>query len=162
AVAALGSGTAVGSGVGLVYAANTAGSIAGTIAAGFLLVPRFGTHQALACAAVVHLVVALGALARAGDRIRPGRRLLVLAPSLALALDPWVESIDLVEIERAVVEALPAFAAVNGAVYADPRVHVHVADGRTFLLTTRARYDVIVSEPSNPWMAGVANLFTDE
>ena len=35
-------------------------------------------------------------------------------------------------------------------------------DGRTHLLRTRDRFDVIVSEPSNPWITGVANLFTRE
>ena len=37
-----------------------------------------------------------------------------------------------------------------------------VGDGRSHLLLTRRHYDVIVSEPSNPWMAGVASLFTRE
>ncbi len=36
------------------------------------------------------------------------------------------------------------------------------ADGRNHLLRSRERYDVIVSEPSNPWITGVANLFTRE
>ena len=41
-------------------------------------------------------------------------------------------------------------------------MHVTFDDARNFLFTTRERYDLIVSEPSNPWIAGVATLFTRE
>ncbi len=71
-----------------------------------------------------------------------------------------VEHIDAVEIEPAVLAAAPLFHHINGAVEQDPRVRVHLTDARTFTATTRQRYDVIVSEPSNPWRAGVANLYT--
>ena len=73
-----------------------------------------------------------------------------------------VERVDVVEIEPAVVEASRFFAHVHRDVLAGPRVHTVVADGRSFLLTTPERYDVIVSEPSNPWIAGLASLFTTE
>jgi spermidine synthase len=73
-----------------------------------------------------------------------------------------VERVDLVEIEPAVVEASRFFAPVNGNVLDDPRVRTVVADGRNFLLTTPERYDVIVSEPSNPWIGGLASLFSQE
>jgi spermidine synthase len=39
---------------------------------------------------------------------------------------------------------------------------LRVADARNYLLVTPDQYDVIISEPSNPWMAGVANVFTQE
>jgi spermidine synthase len=79
----------------------------------------------------------------------------------AVARHP-VERIDVVEIEPAVVEASRFFAAVNRDVLADPRVRVLVADGRRVLAGAGERYDVIVSEPSNPWIAGMARLFTAE
>ena len=44
----------------------------------------------------------------------------------------------------------------------DPRTHLIVGDGRSHLLLSNQRYDVIVSEPSNPWIAGVSALFTRE
>ena len=44
----------------------------------------------------------------------------------------------------------------------DPRTALILGDGRTHLVFTRDQYDVIVSEPSNPWMAGIASLFTRE
>ncbi len=73
-----------------------------------------------------------------------------------------LERIDAVEIEPAVLEASRFFEGVSGAPLADPRVRVVIDDGRTFLTYTRERYDVIISEPSNPWLSGVANLFTRE
>jgi spermidine synthase len=67
-----------------------------------------------------------------------------------------------VELEPAVREAGSLFAEHNGHVLDDPRVRVWIADGRNFLLTTPRQYDVIVSEPSNPWIGGLASLFTTE
>jgi spermidine synthase len=79
----------------------------------------------------------------------------------AVARHP-VERIDVVEIESAVVEASRFFALWHGDVLKDPRVRTVIADGRNFLLTTPARYDVIISEPSNPWIGGLASLFSVE
>ncbi|HMC21028.1 MAG TPA: hypothetical protein VKL19_04225, partial [Thermoanaerobaculia bacterium] len=45
---------------------------------------------------------------------------------------------------------------------ADPRVHVHVEDGRFFLLTTPRRFDLITAEPPPPKNAGIVNLYTRE
>ena len=49
-----------------------------------------------------------------------------------------------------------------GSVLEDPRVRSYVDDGQSFLRTVPYRYDVIVSEPSNPWIAGIGGLFTVE
>ncbi|NIM62694.1 MAG: hypothetical protein GTO30_13945, partial [Acidobacteria bacterium] len=54
------------------------------------------------------------------------------------------------------------FEEVNGGVLGDPRVRVIVADGRLHLALTGERYDVIVFEPSNPWIAGIGDLYTRE
>ena len=72
------------------------------------------------------------------------------------------ERLDVVEIEPSVVEAARFFGAYNANVLDNAAVHVSIADGRNFLLTTPRRYDVIVSEPSNPWIGGLASLFTVE
>lgn len=79
----------------------------------------------------------------------------------AVARHP-VTRLDVVEIEPAVVEASRFFSQVNDGVLADPRVRTIIADGRTFLLTASRRFDVIISEPSNPWIGGVASLFSRE
>ncbi len=80
----------------------------------------------------------------------------------AVARYPEIERIDCVEIEPAVIGAAPYLEKLNRGVLRDPRVHVILDDARNFLLTTRDSYDVIISEPSNPWIAGVAALFTQE
>ena len=54
------------------------------------------------------------------------------------------------------------FAPVNRSVLTNPKVEIEIGDAREALLTTRERYDVIVSEPSNPYRAGIASLFTRE
>jgi spermidine synthase len=73
--------------------------------------------------------------------------------------DAEVES---VEISQEVVEASAHFSAANGQVLDDPAVELIVDDGRNFLLSRENRYDVIISEPSNPWQTGNANLFTTD
>jgi spermidine synthase len=75
---------------------------------------------------------------------------------------PEVEEIDCLEIEPAVVEAGPQFAEFNRRSYENPKVHLMYNDARNYMNVTRKQYDVIISEPSNPWIAGVASLFTSE
>jgi spermidine synthase len=82
--------------------------------------------------------------------------------AFAVAQYPEVEQIDCVEIEPAVIHAASYLETLNHGVVRDPRLHIIVDDARSFLFTTRNQYDLIVSEPSNPWIAGVATLFTDE
>jgi len=60
------------------------------------------------------------------------------------------------------MEASHFFDHVNGRPLEDPRVRVILDDGRTHLSYGRDRYDVIISEPSNPWMTGASDLFTAE
>ncbi|HLG14826.1 MAG TPA: fused MFS/spermidine synthase [Blastocatellia bacterium] len=67
-----------------------------------------------------------------------------------------------VELEPAVVEASYHFGDANNRPLADPRLKLIANDGRNYLFTTNEKFDVIVSEPSNPWVTGVANLFTLE
>lgn len=71
-----------------------------------------------------------------------------------------VHSVDVVELEPAVIDASPYFESINRRPLADPRCHLVVEDGRLHLEESAKQYDVITSEPSNPWMAGIANLFT--
>ncbi|OLD19684.1 MAG: hypothetical protein AUJ01_05560 [Acidobacteria bacterium 13_1_40CM_3_65_5] len=73
-----------------------------------------------------------------------------------------VRHVDVVEISPEVVEASRLFERENGRALSKPGVRLIVGDGRSHLLLTPRRYDVIVSEPSNPWMSGVAALFTRE
>ncbi len=70
--------------------------------------------------------------------------------------------VDTIEIEAAMIEGARFYGASVARAYDDPRSHVHIDDARTFFSTGARRYDVIVSEPSNPWVSGVASLFTRE
>jgi spermidine synthase len=253
--------------VGRVYAANTAGAIAGSLLAGFVVLPRAGIERTLLAAASAHAAAGLvawmaagrsrgrwiaaiaaagtfaAALAlvpawdperlsggaykyavyggarplaeelKAGDLVfyregrtatvsvrrlggvlslaidgkvdatsgadMPTQRLLAHVPLLlhpapaevcviglgsgataGAALEHAVQRVDSVEISPEVVAASALFRGVNGDPLSDPRHRLVVGDGRNHLLRTRSRYDVIISEPSNPWMAGVSALFT--
>ncbi len=79
----------------------------------------------------------------------------------ALSLHP-LQRIDVVEIEPAVIRASAFFRPENRGALEDPRVAVVVEDARSFLQASDRRYDLIASEPSNPWIGGVASLFTVE
>jgi spermidine synthase len=77
-------------------------------------------------------------------------------------LDYPLDSLECVEISPAVVEAAEFFSRSNGDVLRSPKFHLHVLDGRTWLMSMDRQYDIIVSEPSHPWQTGNANLFTVE
>ncbi len=83
--------------------------------------------------------------------------------SSALLAFPFIERVDSVEIEPAVIEAAKYFEKINKGVFNDSRSEVICNDARTFLLLNpENRYDIITSEPSNPWLSGVSLLFTKE
>jgi len=73
-----------------------------------------------------------------------------------------IERVDTIEIEPAMAEAARKFAARNAAVFADPRSAIVFEDAKTYFSSRGERYDIIISEPSNPWVSGVSSLFTDE
>jgi spermidine synthase len=80
----------------------------------------------------------------------------------AVAAVKDVEGIDCVEIEPAVFGAAPWFSAINRNSFRGPKLHMIFNDARNYMNLTRKQYDLIISEPSNPWIAGVASLFTAE
>jgi spermidine synthase len=268
---ASGSADAVGRSVGAVYTWNTLGSIAGSLAASFLLVPWFGLASSIKIAATVNLAVsaallftsspalrrmaAVPALAALVAWILPGwdprvtasgaylygeraeklnldlrtyirteskmvaeywdayglttvhesaktglsirvngkadaststedmptqrlvghlgllhhpapRRVLVIGLGSGVTLGAVAEhttgAVDCVEISDAGRRAALHFARANGNVLENPRVHLRIGDGRNALQFARVPYDVIVSQPSNLWISGMANLFTKD
>ena len=78
----------------------------------------------------------------------------------AISLYDEVERIDVVEISKAVLDADKLFTGANHNVLSNPKTHVYLDDARTFLRTVPRKYDLIVSQPSNPWIAGIGSLFT--
>jgi spermidine synthase len=75
---------------------------------------------------------------------------------------PEMEHVEVIELEPAVREVARVCAPVNENVLENPKVHLHIGDAREVLLTTPEKYDIIFSEPSNPYRAGIASLFTQE
>ncbi|MBI4364810.1 MAG: fused MFS/spermidine synthase [Candidatus Latescibacteria bacterium] len=73
-----------------------------------------------------------------------------------------VKSALTIELEGAVIEAAPFFSEAASRPLSDPRSRLVVEDAGTYLRSTKGTFDVIISEPSNPWIAGVGNLFTKE
>ncbi len=81
----------------------------------------------------------------------------------ALLTSELLEHLDSIEIEPVMVEAArKGFGPRIDNVFTDPRSHVVYEDAKTFFASSREPYDLIVSEPSNPWVSGVATLFSDE
>jgi spermidine synthase len=73
-----------------------------------------------------------------------------------------VENVRVLEIERAMLDAARLFSEHNYNVLEDDRVTLSINDARNELEFSSATYDVIISEPSNPWMTVAANLFTED
>ncbi|HEX5964275.1 MAG TPA: fused MFS/spermidine synthase [Pyrinomonadaceae bacterium] len=73
-----------------------------------------------------------------------------------------IQSVTCLELEPGTVNGSRFFEHVNNLPLADPRTRLIIDDARTYLRVTPERFDLIVSEPSHPWVPGVANLFTEE
>ncbi|MBI4829330.1 MAG: spermidine synthase [Nitrospinae bacterium] len=73
-----------------------------------------------------------------------------------------LKRLDTIEIEPAMAEAARGFGARVTRVFNDPRSHIIIEDAKTYFASRPARYDLIISEPSNPWVSGVASLFSRE
>ncbi len=76
--------------------------------------------------------------------------------------DPRLQAVDTIEIEPAMIEGARVFGQRVGRAFDDPRSHLHIEDAKTWFAANRKRYDIIVAEPSNPWVSGVASLFSAE
>ncbi|MFZ5830377.1 MAG: fused MFS/spermidine synthase, partial [Planctomycetota bacterium] len=79
-----------------------------------------------------------------------------------LAETPGMQRVDVVELEHAIDDVARRCALANHDVMRHPKVRRIYNDAREVLLTTPERYDIISSEPSNPYRAGIAGLFTRE
>jgi spermidine synthase len=76
--------------------------------------------------------------------------------------NPSIQQLDTIEIEKAMIEGAKFFRPRVELVYTDPRSRIYNDDAKTFFSTYNKKYDLIVSEPSNPWVSGVAGLFSEE
>lgn len=79
-----------------------------------------------------------------------------------LAAVPTMERVDVVEIEPAVVRVARECALVNVNMLENRKVKLFTGDAREVVLTSRDQYDIVFSEPSNPYRAGIASLYTQD
>jgi spermidine synthase len=84
--------------------------------------------------------------------------------SVAQALrHPMLERVDYVELDPAILDlAREYFPSQWLALRADPRVHVHVTDGRLFLKTTQSTFDVVIVNLPEPQNAQLNRFYTVE
>lgn len=82
--------------------------------------------------------------------------------SHTLLASPTLERLDTIEIEPFMAEGAKLFHPINRRTFEDPRSHIIFNDAKAYFAAAEAKYDIVVSEPSNPWVAGVSSLFTVE
>jgi spermidine synthase len=120
-----------------------------------------------------------------GENLTPDEVTMAMLGAIALLIDPAAEdianigfgsgltshvvlssdrvrSLDSIEIEPEMVEGARWFMPRNRLAFEDSRSNIHIDDAKTFFAAQQKKYDVIISEPSNPWVMGVGNLFTVE
>lgn len=119
-------------------------------------VPPSGDESTMTLAASIPLL--LHPQARTAAAIGMGSGL----TTHVLLVGASLERVDTIEIEPAMIEAARGFRPRVEAPFSDPRSHFHIDDAKSYFSANQSRYDIIVSEPSNPWVSGVASLFTDE
>ena len=76
--------------------------------------------------------------------------------------NPELERVTTIEIEPEMVDGSRFFRPINERVFTDPRSRIVIDDAKAHFAAGRGRYDLIISEPSNPWVSGVSGLFTTE
>jgi spermidine synthase len=75
---------------------------------------------------------------------------------------PNLKIVETVEIEPAIIEGARGFGSITEAAFTDPRSRIVIDDARAYFSAGKRTYDLLISEPSNPWVSGVASLFTEE
>lgn len=79
-----------------------------------------------------------------------------------LLADSGLEKVATIEIEPEMVRAASLFLPINSRAYSDPRSTVVHRDAKAHFAGSTQGWNVIISEPSNPWVSGVSGLFTEE
>jgi spermidine synthase len=76
--------------------------------------------------------------------------------------NPKIEQVVTVEIEPEMVKGARVFYPANRRSYDDPRSVLVIDDAKSYFASEHRKFDLILSEPSNPWVSGVSGLFTTE
>ena len=75
---------------------------------------------------------------------------------------PALEKLVTIDIEPEMINGSHTFYPVNRRVFDDPRSQYVHDDAKSYFAASNRKFDLILSEPSNPWVSGVSGLFTDE
>jgi spermidine synthase len=75
---------------------------------------------------------------------------------------PALSELTTIEIEPAMLAGSKVFAPANRRAFDDPRAKTVTDDAKSYFAAANRRFDLILSEPSNPWVSGVSGLFTTE
>jgi spermidine synthase len=123
-----------------------------------------GRHEATTAAGDMRNQLLLGHLPALLHRgpLRSGLVIALGSGMTAGSLALHAESVTVVELEAQVVNAAATFSAWNNDVVHDPRVRIHIDDGRHFLLTTDEIFDVITVDPIHPMVSGSEALYSLE
>lgn len=73
-----------------------------------------------------------------------------------------IHAVTTIEIEPAVVEAARFFGDKVDRAYRDARSRIQIDDAKIYFARNELEHDIIIAEPSNPWVRGVAGLFSTE
>ena len=76
--------------------------------------------------------------------------------------DTRIQKVDTIEIEKVMVDGAKLFGKRVERAYSDPRSTIVIDDAKAFFSGQKTKYDIIISEPSNPWISGVGALFSEE
>lgn len=76
--------------------------------------------------------------------------------------DKRIERVDTIEIEQVMVDGARLFGNRVERAYKDPRSNIVIDDAKAYFSGQKVKYDIIISEPSNPWISGVGALFSEE
>ena len=76
--------------------------------------------------------------------------------------DPSIKEVVTIEIEPQMVQGARVFYPANRRSYDDPRASLVIDDAKSYFASAHRKFDLILSEPSNPWVSGVSGLFTTE
>jgi spermidine synthase len=79
-----------------------------------------------------------------------------------LTLYPEIQNINVVEISNTIINNRHYYDAYNHEVSRNPKVHINEMDAFRYLGGTQKKFDLVISEPSNPWVSGIENLYSLE
>jgi spermidine synthase len=75
---------------------------------------------------------------------------------------PHLTRLVTIDIEPQMIGGSRVFYPANRRVFDDPRSVFAIDDAKAYFAAGHGRFDLILSEPSNPWVSGVSGLFTTE